>query len=191
MDLPWIKAFMDTRRTEAAKIQADWSPEESRYWPGKDELKRAALLAWEWSLTSVKEMNIMNKSIKDIPRDQMEKLTSIVTKEIYIDNMIHANQLGGILASVKCPQLMLLNMELSKAETRALVTAMRDGVQRVELWVVYLDIEELTKYDGSGRCKELRIREAEYGDEERLTKWAEDKGWTAIGDDWEIEFQRK
>ena len=126
----------------------------------------------------------MNKSIKDIRLDQMEKLTSIVTGEIYIHNMhmTHANQLGGILASVKCPHLRLLNMELSEAETRALVTAMRDRVQRVELWEVYLDIEELTQYDGLGRCSELRmIRGAQYGYE----------GWTAIRDDWEIEVQRK
>ena len=56
-------------------------------------------------------------------------------------------------------------------------------MERVELYEVFLDIEELTQYDGSGRCRELRIGEAEHGDEERLTEWAEDKGWTVIGDE--------
>ena len=46
MDLPWIKAFMESRRTEADKIQTEWSQELHR--PSEDEIKRAALLAWEF-----------------------------------------------------------------------------------------------------------------------------------------------
>ena len=135
---------MDTRRTEAARIQAKWS------WsrPGEAELKRAALLAWEGSLTSVKYMDIKRMSITDIPRDHMEKLASIVTWRVHIDNMTHTDQLGSILASVKCPDLLLFHMKLSEAETRALVTAMRHQVETVVLYNVTLDIEELAQYDG-------------------------------------------
>ena len=74
-------------------------------------------------------------------------------------------------------------MKLSDVETRALVTAMRDRVQRVELVNVTLDIEELTQYDGQGLCSELEV----WGDMrdrywERLREWAADKGWTVTRD---------
>ena len=43
--------------------------------------------------------------------------------------------------------------DLSESETRALVTAMRDWVRNVSLTGdITLDIEELCKYDGKGRC---------------------------------------
>ena len=93
-------------RIEADKIQSE------------AEIKRAALLAWEGHLTSVECMEIRNLSITDIPRDHMEKLASIVTQTIYINNMTHADQLGSILASVKCTELILCYMALSEAETR-------------------------------------------------------------------------
>ena len=142
-------------------------------------MMRAALLAWEGHLTSVEYMAIVNINITDIPRDHMEKLASIVTEAVSIVNMTHADQLGGILASVQCPVLMLYKMEMSEAETRALVTAMRDRVQRV--WLVYgvtLVIEELTQYDGQGRCSVLEV----WGDtrdryRDRLRRWTADKGW--------------
>ena len=148
MDLPWIKTYMDTRRTEAAKIQADWS--DQCHEPSEAEVKRAALLAWEGHLTSVEHLRIVDKSIRDIPRDQMEKLASIVTVGVIINNMTHTDQLGSILASVKCPGLGMEDMELSDTETRALVTAMRDRVERVWLYEdVTLDIEELCYYNAN------------------------------------------
>ena len=42
------------KKTEAAKIQADWS--HSSHWPSEAEIQRAALLAWEGHLTSVKNI---------------------------------------------------------------------------------------------------------------------------------------
>ena len=179
MDLPWIKAFMDTRRTEAAKIQAKWS---SCSRPGEAEIKRAALLAWEGSLTSVVYMQIKRMSITDIPRDHMEKLASIVTWRVHIDMMTHTDQLGSILASVKCTDLLLWRIALSEAETQALVTAMRDRVVYVMLGYVTLDIEQLTQYNGKGSCSELEVwgdKRTSYG--ERLRRWAADKGWKLTG----------
>ena len=92
-----------------------------------------------------------------------------------------------ILASVQCTELVLYDMILmSEENTRALVTAMRDRVQTVVLYAVTLDIEELTQYDGQGRCRELEVRGhtlRQYGD--RLWEWAadktkQDKGWRVI-----------
>ena len=136
-------------------------------------------------------MMITNKSITDIPRDQMEKLASIVTERVWIHNMTHADQLGGILASVKLPVLGLYYMRLNQAETQALVTAMRDRVERVRLGdVVTMDIEELTRYDGQGRCSGLVVV-GHIRNRDRLRGWAAHKGWTVTEDnDTRLEIKR-
>ena len=145
--------------------------------PTKDEIKTAALLAWEGHLTSVEMMVIKDIDITDIPCEQMENLISIVTENVWISNTTHSNQLGRLLANVKCQELLLEKMRLSESETRALVTAMTDQLQTVGLGNVILDIEELTQYDGMGRCKKLRV--CDYtGYENRLRYWAFLKGWT-------------
>ena len=113
------------KKTAAARIHSDWS--QSSHWPSEAEIKRAALLAWEGRLTSVEWMFIDDINITDIPQDQMENLTSIVKWRVGITNMTHASQLGSILASIKCTMLWLEIMELSKKETKALVTTLYDG----------------------------------------------------------------
>ena len=70
-------------------------------------------------------------------------------------------------------------MKLSDAEIRALVTAMRDRVDRVALGYITLDMEELTKYDGRGRCSELFVKADDMRDRhgDRLSRWPSDAGW--------------
>ena len=174
-------AHINAKRNEANKIRADWS--QPSHVPSEAEIKTAALLAWEGRLTSVEWIYIDNINITDIPQDQMENLTSIVTWRVGINNMSHAIQLCSILASVQCTLLWLENMELSEEETQALVTTMRDRVKCVMLYNVTLYIEELTLYDGQGHCRELcvgRDTRDRYGD--RLRLWAENKGWTVTWD---------
>ena len=142
-------------------------------------LKTVAMLSWESYLTCTGKLLIQDINITDIPSDQMEKLTSIVKHQFKIDKMTHTNQLGNILASVKCERLVLKYMELSERESRALVKAMRDRVKAVMLESVTLDVEELRKYDGQGSCKKLQL----YGDMmyrygERIRSWVQDMGWT-------------
>ena len=95
------------------------------------------------------------------------------TKTIYISLMAMWFTFC-ILASVQCTELVLYDMILmSEENTRALVTAMRDRVQTVVLYAVTLDIEELTQYDGRGRCRELQVWDEmrwRYG--ARLREWA-------------------
>ena len=135
----------------ADAISSAWSKESHR--PSAAEVQTAAVLAQEGYLTSVKEMDIRNINISYIPRYMMDKLASIVTYRVIIDNLTHVNHLGGILASVRSPWLSLYNMVLSEADTRSLVTAMRDRIKNVSLTGdITLDIEELCKYDGKGRC---------------------------------------
>ena len=82
--------------------------------------------------------------------------------------------------------LVLHDMKLSEAETRGMVTAMRDRVESVSLYDVTLDnldIEELTKYDGQGRCNELGVfKDTRRRYRDRLRGWAADKGWTLTED---------
>ena len=177
MDLPWIKAFMNTRRTDADKIQADWSTKCRSHFPREDEIRRAALLAWEGHLTSVENMKIMNVSITDIPLDHMERLVSVVTGKVNINMIHHTGQLSNILTNVKCPDLCLSEMKLGQSETRALVAAMRDRVQRVRIGHVTMDIEELTQYDGQGRCSWFMMGGKTWRHWEKLRRWAADKGW--------------
>ena len=178
----------------------DWSEKK----PTVSELKAVAMLASGGYLTSVRHLEFVYKNITDIPPDQLKKLASIVTYHVGIDNLTPICKLGSILASVKCTELSLMNMGMSEADTQALVTAMRDRVEEVELWGgVTLDIEELTKYDGRGRCRKLRVygfersvlmlRRGGVGlakvvDTRRRYKkmfrlWAEDAGWYVRQDD--------
>ena len=185
----------------AARLQKfDWL----NYEPTLSEMKTAALLAWEGYLTSVEKMSIVNIDITDIPQDQMEKLISFVKEKVSINKMTPSSQLGSILASVKCRVLELKNMKLSQADTQALVTIMRDRVKLLTLYNgITLDIEELTKYDGRGRCRKLEFefdvymwrrhgfRESRFCEEgpemrsgygARFRRWAEDVGWMVTGD---------
>ena len=109
------------KQTEAAKIKADWS--RGSHIPSEAEITTAALLASEGHLTSVEKMLIEDISIIDIPRNHLEKLSMIVTEQVDIDGINHAEQLGSILSCIKVPYLWLGNMELSEAETLALTTA--------------------------------------------------------------------
>ena len=68
-------------------------------------VKTVAILAWKGYLTCMERMAICDVNISDIPRDQIEKLASIVTGTLDINNMTHADQLGSILASVRCSVL--------------------------------------------------------------------------------------
>ena len=62
---------------------------------------------------------IRNMSITDISPEQIRKLTSIVTERVVIDIMTRTGLLSSILASVKCPDLLLWRMELNVEETQA------------------------------------------------------------------------
>ena len=144
-------------------------------------------------MSTVKRMKIVDRNISEIPRDQLGKLSSIVTDRVYINNMTPSSQLGPILASVQSRVLELLNMSLSEENTRALVTAMRDRVQIVYLDRVTLDPELLAAYDGQGHCTKLAVwsdTKRRYGP--RLRRWARDKEWAVTYDSYySLEMQRK
>ena len=174
---PISKVHPQKKQTEVDKTKYAFSHWNHRQF--KKEVKTASLLAHEGHLTEVKYMFIANMDISEIPHRHIDKLASIVTDRIDIFNITPVKQLGSILASVQCPWLQLVNMELSKSDTRALVTAMRERVQSVSLSSVTLDVEALATYNGRGRCNSLSVyRHTRLGDRDRLREWAEHTGWT-------------
>jgi len=172
-----INLLIDPKKMiEADKIKEEWKLITHK--PILSEVKQAALLAWEGYLTSLECMNIRNMDITEISSDQMDKLTSIVTKRVMLENITNTVQLSSILASVRSTRVHLLNVELSEEDTRALVTAMRVHLEEVWLENVTLDIQELCQYEGLGKCKELTV----CGDTRRkyesyLRSWATQKRW--------------
>ena len=190
--------FQNPERSEvdtADQLSSAWF-QYSAHHPTLSEVKTAARLAWEGQLTAVRNMEIVNIDISDIPNEQIEKLTSNVTERVYIKNMTPNGQINRILASLKNPYgvLWLHGMVLSKADTRLMVTAMRDLLEIVTLYGdMTLDIEEMTKYDGQGHCNTICVADEtrrKYG--ARFRRWAERWKWTVRReDDNSLEFERK
>ena len=75
-------------------------------------------------------------------------------------------------------------MRLTEPQTRALVTALTERLERVTLDIgVTLDIQTLCQYNGRGTCRELVVS----GDtrrryEERIKQWRAEVGWTVTKD---------
>ena len=134
-------------------------------------------------MSSVKCIHIWSNYTSEISSHQLAKLVSIVRNTVDVDDLPPVCQLGPILASVQSTQLLLQDMSLSEENTRALVTAMRDRVQTVSLYYVFLDPELLSDYDGQGHCTELEMHGnmvTRYG--ARMREWAGERGWTVTLD---------
>ena len=172
------------KQTEAENIQAAWS--QDTYTPKLSELKTAAQLAQEGYLTSVKNMKIWRKDLSEISSDQLAKLVSIVTGKVSIERIYNpVSEVGTILASVESEELYLRFVKFSEENNLALVTAMKDRVQRVALdYVQNVEPELLSDYDGQGRCSWLQLKgDAAVRFNTRLrNRWVNYKGWTLTMD---------
>ena len=142
-------------------------------------VRLGAELAWEGHLPSVESMVLKNIDLRNIPPDKIGKLFSIVTYRVVIDNITPTSLLDIILKRVRCSWFGLKSMKLTEPQTRALVTAMTERLQRVTLWKdLTLDIQTLCQYNGRGTCWKLQVR----GDkrkryEENLRHWTAEVGW--------------
>ena len=161
------------------------------HWPSEAELKTAAQLAQEGYLSTVKFMKVQKKNISEISSDNIGKLVSIVSDEVYIVNGTPVSLLDTIMASVQAKKLYLRNVSLSEENTRALVTAMRARVQVVELWKVTLDPELLSSYDGKGHCSKLEFGDTLVRYRVRLKRWAGDRRWKVTRDDEILRIERQ
>ena len=151
--------------------------------PSLSMLKLAVQLASEGHLRSVEEVWLKNIDLSASVK--IEKLASIVTARVVIDNIMPTSLLDIILESVRCSGLSLCNMRLTEPQTRALVTALTKRLVTVTLdYSVTLDIQTLCKYKGQGKCQSLEVRyDTRRMYEERLRQWAAEVGWAVKADD--------
>ena len=189
-----LKSFQDSifaqkiderRRHEAySYIGARMSKSRWLCWtPSLSMVRLAAQLAWEGHLLSVKWITLENLDLSNIPRDHVCKLTSIVTDRVHIYNITPASHLDIILENVRCPLLWLSYMRLTEPQTRALVIAMTERLEKGRLGDdVTLDIQTLCQYNGRGTCRGLQVYDdtkRRYG--EKLRQWGAEVGWAVTG----------
>ena len=107
----------------------------------------------------------------------------------FLGHPVHIKNVSGcdlvtIMDSVKSKVLIIFRQSLDSEETQAMVRAMESHVERVILREeVTLDIWDLMKYSGQGKCKRVEC----YGDNvpryrEQLLTWATSNNWTVTVD---------
>ena len=84
--------------------------------------------------------------------------------------------LGPLLSSLTCRQLLMTNMELDQAATSSLVRGLQQGVEKLVLHRrVRLHIQTLLEYDGKEGCGEVEYRGDTYLQE--MKTWARRVKW--------------
>ena len=83
---------------------------------------------------------------------------------------------------------------MGREETQALVRAMETRVEKVERGQGYgdrviLDLPELMKYNGEGRCKSFECYDSGVRHKKELEAWAKNKSWTLLKCGKEYKFQ--
>ena len=105
----------------------------------------------------VRVLELCDVDLTSIPGEHLASLaslTSSVTMSVFINNM---SGMLPILEHVSSEWLIIDNQTLDTEETRALAEAMGSRVEAVRLDEgVTLDIGALAKYDGQGKCRELK-----------------------------------
>ena len=91
----------------------------------------------------------------------------------------------SVLDSLKCYSLSFQSQSMGREETQALVRAMETRVENVTGGDGYgekvtLDIEELLKYSGEGRCRSFEFYDTWARHGKKLKAWARNKSWTLI-----------
>ena len=163
--------------------ESDWLEDNPN--PSVPMFRLAVNLAWEGHLPSVKKMKLWYRDLTtEIPCVKIGKLASIVTDEVMIYRIDPAS-LDIVLESVRCSMLGLVDLTLTEPQTRALVTALSERLERLTLSLdLNVDIETLCQYDGQGRCRELWVwRDTRRIYRERLRRWGAEVGWAVTRDD--------
>ena len=143
----------------------------------------AASLAHHGLLGSVDFLTLGDVDLTSVPAEHLASLVSSVKEHLVIGN-VSGCDLVTILDSVKSKELDISRQSLGSEETQALVQAMESGVEEVELdEEVKLDIRDLMKYNGQGKCREVRC----YSDtadryREQLRIWAKSRNWEVTHD---------
>ena len=135
------------------------------YSPSLTEITTAASLAHWWTglLRGVRYMNLNNVDLASVPEEHLAALASCVTGG-YVA-LTNVRNWKVILDNIKCELSLgddrsVETWKIGSEETQALVQAMESRVDIVTIeGDVTLDIMALTRYNGQGRCAELRLHD--------------------------------
>ena len=144
------------------------------------ELAAAAALASRGYMPPVLDMTLnwwLNLDL--IPPTDLGALASLATQRIRLFS-VRGNP-SPVLGGLNCHRL-FVDTSLSTSSTVALVDAMKIGVEEVTLWDMDVDMTELVRYGGDGRCRSVTL-DGNISDECRLRakQWASMMGWECQG----------
>ena len=114
--------------------------------------------------------------LSTIPAHHLVSLISSATRGVMIDHVTGCD-LVSLIDSLKCKKLTIILLRtLGMEETQALLRAMESRVEVVDLSLVEIDIEALTKYSGQGSCLEIKCYTLDKFFKE-LEAWASRTNW--------------
>ena len=154
------------------------------------KVTEAAYLAKRRYLPKISKLRLpYNMDLSSVPSEDLAALGGCVADEVMISVGIKGD-IAAFLSQLKSQMIaiypppswsLLKKTSLSTATTKALVSAMGTGVGMLKLECGdedIVDMEELSKYDGRGRCGSVLLR---CGREERhvqvVREWARRIGW--------------
>ena len=139
----------------------------------------AASLAHHSFIKSIPSLLLSRLDLSLIPVDQLASLVSCVTWSVEIRSDVTGCDLLRFIDSLRCEWL-YIGVNMGSEETQALVKAMESHVVNVMIrgsWKMTLDITELTKYSGQGKCSQIHCYGYVDVFKEELMTWAQRKNW--------------
>ena len=147
------------------------------------ELAAAAALASRGYMPPVLNLTLNARLNLDlIPPTDLGALASLATQRVHLKSRVQGNP-SPVLGGLNCHHL-IVGTSLSTSSTVALVDAMKIGVEEVTLWPEVVDMTELVRYGGDGRCRSVTLHwHCNISDECRLRakQWASMMGWECQG----------
>ena len=145
-------------------------------WPTQNELAAAAALASRGYMPPVLDMTLEWLNLDLIPPTDLGALASLATQRVTLKSRVRGNP-SPVLVGLNCHRL-FVDTSLSTSSTVALVDAMKIGVEEVALRPEDVDMTELVRYGGDGRCRSVTL-DGYISDECRLRakQWASMMGW--------------
>ena len=147
--------------------------------PELQEITCAASLANQGFIKTIRDLNLCHVDLSSIPADQLASLVFCVTDTVEIRNTVSGFDLVRFIDSLRCKWL-LIGVIMGTEETQALVKAMESHVVNVMIrgsWKMTLDIAELTKYSGQGKCSQIHCYGYVDVFKEELMTWAQRNNW--------------
>ena len=116
----------------------------------------------------------------------MSIYSKVAEKVVIIDVIARNTHVSNIVRSLQCKELELKNTNLNQENTINLVEAM-ERVSRVLLDDVTLEIEELCKYSGKGKCSEITVGgSTKSTHSSRLKIWRQRANWIVSKEDFSV-----